>query len=55
MKEYTIICWRTYGEWRATKPFESRAEAEEHNRRYLSVPEKDYVKDVTFIPVQLPE
>lgn len=54
MKTHWIICYRQYGRWSATLPFESYHEAEKHCKMYLRRPEKDYIKDITFLEVELP-
>lgn len=55
MKEYTVIFYRQYGEWSCTKPFAHRNVAERHCNLYLRDPAKDYIKDITFHTVELPE
>lgn len=55
MKDYTIILYNQYGKWTATMPFDSRREAELHADRYFRIPEKDYVKGITFLEVTLPQ
>ncbi len=62
-KPYVIICYRQYGEWSATRPFDSLEKAKVHANMYLRSREegtpfyvnKDYVKDITFLDVELPE
>lgn len=51
---WVIIAYRQYGQWYSTSPFPSRLKAERHADLYLRDPKKDYVKDVTFINVELP-
>lgn len=55
MKTHTVVFYRQYGKWSCTMPFERRRDAERHADTYLRRPEKDYIKDITFIDVQLPE
>jgi hypothetical protein len=55
MREYFVVYFRSYGEWRSTCPFKSDVEAEAHIDRYLRSPDKDYIKDIRVIPVRLPE
>lgn len=51
--KHIIICYRQYGQWSATCPFPSYKEAEKHANFHLIRPEKDYVKDVTYIEIEL--
>lgn len=50
-----IICYRQYGRWTATCPWDSRRDAERHADRYLQDPNKDYIRDITFLEVELPK
>lgn len=55
MKEWTVIFYRQYGSWSVTRPFEKLSAAEKHCNLYLRDPAKDYIKDITFHTVELPE
>lgn len=55
MRTWIIICYRQYGQWTSTVPFESLRRATEHVKLYLDRPEKDYIKNVTYLEVELPE
>jgi hypothetical protein len=55
MKEYTIIFYRQYGKWSVTVPFDNLRDAERHADFRLRDPNKDYIKDITFHTVELPE
>lgn len=48
-----IVIWNAYGEWHATKPFETEKEAKRHIELYLARPEKDYIKRITIIPIDM--
>lgn len=55
MKTYTVIFYRQYDHWSVTVPFETRKKAEWHSKRYLEDPSRDYIKNITFVEVELPE
>lgn len=50
-----IVIWCAYGDWKATSPFMTQREAEDHIKRYLATPDKDYNKHITIIPVEIPQ
>jgi len=53
--EYTIIAYRQYGKWSCTLPFKTLKSAQNHSDLYLRDPNKDYIVDITFITIYLPE
>jgi len=53
--EYTVVFYRQYGQWYVTIPFYGRRDAERHARLYLDDPKKDYIKDIVYHAVELPE
>ncbi len=69
MPTYYPVAYRSYGEWRLTRPFYTNKEAEKHIKLNLSNNEiknertgeilakntNDHIKDVHIIPVELPE
>lgn len=67
--KHVIICYRQYGRWSATMPFEDRKSAERHadlrlrtdeikdktTGRVLVKNSREHIKDITFIDVELPD
>lgn len=52
---HTVIFYSQYHKWVATLPFESRKAAERHADLYLRQPGKEYIRDITFLEVTLPQ
>lgn len=67
--KWTVIFWRSSGQWICAMPMKTRAEAEKHADRYLrdnaiynnktgqllTKNTNEHIKDITFIEVELPE
>lgn len=50
-----IIIYTSYGEWRTTQPFGSEISAQRHIDLTIGQKDREYNKNISIMPITLPE